>query len=260
MEWDAVFQEVAALVSVHLDALHECAIRHTGGRTTNVVSGGRICVSESAAGTSADGEVRKDGAPMDIAVLEECLNAAVDETAPADIDLDRLHNSWIPDWVGSQLGVGVSVLCMVSPEVCPGGGVPVHTVDPTQDEIAAELPRVRYLPPVRVAVHCPADYPATEPALEVYAPWLQKEAVEQLVHEMREAAAEQGEGSPVMLTWLECAKNESARCATDGVVVRPGCGSTIVRSLPGCTPVLVRFSPRGINALGGVCIAVCSPC
>lgn len=245
MEWDAVFQEVAAVVSVYPDALHECAVRHVGGRTTAVVSGGRICGAAASenGGASAESEVQEDGAPIDVTALEERLSAAVGETEPADMDVDQCETSWVPDWVGSQLGAGISLLCIVSPEECPGAGISVHVFDHANDEPAAQLPRVQHLPPLRVAVHCTEEYPATEPALEVYASWLQKEAVEQVVHAMRAAAADLGEGSPVLLTWLECARLESARCAADGVAVRPGCGSTVVRSLAGVPAVLVRFSP-----------------
>lgn len=256
MEWDAVFQEVAALVSVYPDALHACAIRHEGGQITAVVSGGQLCVkagAESAndrvgGGTSAP--LKDDGVLIDVAALEECLNAAVGRVAAADADAedaDDSETSWLSDWVES-LGPGISLLCMVSPEECTGDGIPVHVLEASQHENSTpiELPHVRYLPPLRVTVHCTAEYPDMEPALEVYAPWLEKEAVEQVVLAMRAAATEQGEGSPVMLTWLECAKKESAQ-SLETVTVRPGCGSSVVRSLPECPPMLVRLSPGCVH-------------
>lgn len=232
-----MFEEVAALVSVHPDALHECVIRHEGGHVSAVVSGGRLCASGS------DGEVKEDrGALIDVAALEECLGATVGGVAPADAHASE--TSWVPDWV-SELGVGISVLCMISPEEATVEGLPVLAVHSPPDEHSEPNDLlhvlVQYLPPIKVAVHCTTAYPDQEPALEVYAPWLEKEAIEHVVLTMKAAAADQGEGLPVLLTWLECVKTETAQSLT-AVTIRPGCGSSMVRSLPGSHPTFVRFS------------------
>lgn len=247
MAWDSVFDEVAALVSVHPNALHSCVIRHESGNSSAVVRGGHLCQRDNTnPADSGDTAIEGKGpgsTPIDVTALEECLNAAVVSSECQDVD--KAAKGMVPDWVLSELGSGISVECMISPEANNLEGYPVLGAFEVEVEphVLEDAPRVLYLPPVRVSVHCSATYPDHEPALEVYAPWLEMETVERLFHAMRTAAAELGEGAPVMLTWLECVQHEVTQYL-QALIVRPGCGSYMIRSLPGCSPIAVCFHPE----------------
>jgi hypothetical protein len=207
-----------------------------------VVSGGKVCEDVSASGTSG---VKEGCHCADVAALEACLKGAVERKG--FINSDDSKTSWVADWVKSKLGPGISLLCMVSPktEASNGNGFPVCVAIKSQGEQdePSNLPHVQYLPPVRVALHCTACYAHQTPALEVYAPWLESHDLERMVQAMLESAIEQGIGSPVMLTWLDCAKEE-ATGSLETVTVRPGSGASAVRCLPGCPPIVVRLASQ----------------